>query len=150
VRLTSAFLVVALLALPGHCLAQSCSVRVIALQFGDYNPLSPLAVDSTADVYVTCDPSIPYSIALDAGANSGGSFDPRKMTMIGGFSYMAYNIFRDPGRIEIWGDGRNNTFTNIGVGTGVESHFTAYGRLPGGQNVPVGLYSDSLSVLVEW
>jgi spore coat protein U-like protein len=150
VRLASGLLIIALLVLPGESLAQTCSVRVISLQFGSYNPLVGIAVDTTADVYVTCDPATPYSIALDAGANSGGSFSPRRMAMAGGASYLAYNVFRDPSRIEIWGDGRNNTFTRLGVGTGAETHFIAYGRLLGGQNVPVGLYGDLLSVLVEW
>ena len=149
-RLTSGFLIIALLALSGEISAQTCSVRVISLQFGDYNPLSGSTLDTTADVYVTCDLAIPYTIALDAGANSSGNFNPRRMIMVGGENSLAYNIFRDPGRIEIWGDGRNNTFAHVGIGKGTESHFIAFGRLPGGQNVPVGLYSDVLSVLVEW
>jgi spore coat protein U-like protein len=51
------------------CLAQNCSVRVITLQFGDYDPLSGSTLDAEADVYVTCDPVVTYNIRLDAGAN---------------------------------------------------------------------------------
>ena len=40
--------------------------------------------------------------------------------------------------------------TQSGSGTGGENHFTVYGRIPEGQNVSVGSYSDSLTVTVEW
>jgi len=148
--LISKILTIGLLVLSGNSLAQTCGVRVISLQFGDYNPLSGSTLDATADVYVTCDIAVAYNVTLDAGANSGGNFSPRRMATMGGGYSLAYNIFRDPGRIEIWGDGSGNTFTHLGVGTGTENHFIAYGRLPGRQNVPVGLYGDVLSVLVEW
>jgi spore coat protein U-like protein len=150
VRWTSGLLVAALLMFPGESLAQACSVRVVSVQFGEYDPLSGGALDADADVYVTCDPAIPYNIRLDAGANSGGNFNSRKLATAGGGDSLAYNIFRDPGRTEIWGDGSSGTLTLLGTGTGTESHFIAYGRLPGGQNVPAGLYGDEVSVLVEW
>jgi spore coat protein U-like protein len=134
----------------GECLAQSCSVRVTSLQFGDYDPLTGSTLETEADIYVTCDASVAHNVKLDAGANSGGNFRPREMAKTGGAASLDYNIFRDPGRTEIWGDGSNNTFTRPGVGTGAENRFTAYGRLPGAQNVPIGVYSDVVFVLVEW
>jgi spore coat protein U-like protein len=148
--LNSRFLLLLLLLWAGHGLAQGCSIRVIALQFGNYNPLFGGTLDATGDVFVTCDSAVPYSITIDAGIHSGGNFGSRRMERIGGGDFLTYNIFRDPGRIEIWGDGSGSTFVQAAVSTGIESRFIAYGRLPAGQNVSIGTYTDSLSVLVEW
>lgn len=150
VNRTSRFPIVALMVMSAECLAQTCSVGVVSLQFGDYDPLSGITLETEADVYVTCDPAVAYHIELDAGANSGGNFRPRVLARADGAASLDYNIFRDPGRTEVWGDGSDNTFTRPGIGTGAENHFTAYGRLPGGQNVPIGVYSDVVFVLVEW
>lgn len=143
-------LYMALLLVTGECLAQGCGVSVVSLHFGDYDALAGVTLDTEADVYVSCDPSIAYNIKLDAGANSGGDFGSRRMVREGDLTFLEYNIFRDAVRTEIWGDGSNGTFTQLGIGTGAESHFTAYGRLPGDQNVPAGVYSDAVFVLVEW
>jgi len=150
VRFIDSFLVVALSVLTGNCFAQNCNIRVTGIQFGNYDFLSGSAVETEADVFVTCDPEVAYLIRLDAGANSGGSFNPRRLAMAGGAASLAYNIFRDPARREIWGDGSDGTFAHRGAGTGMESHFIGYGRLPGNQNVPAGVYSDVVTVLVEW
>jgi len=134
----------------GTCVAQNCSVRTVSLHFGLYDHLSTDDLEAEGGVYVTCDPAVTFNISLDAGTNSGGHFSPRRLAMVGGGDSLAYNIFRDPARIEIWGDGTGNTFTHSGTGNGTESQFITYGRLPGGQNVPVGRYVDVVLVLVEW
>lgn len=149
-RYSSLCLVVVVLISGGESLAQSCSVRVTSMQFGQYNPLSGNLLDATADVYVNCDTAISYKVMLDAGANAEGNFSTRRMVSADGNYSLNYNIYRDSNHIEIWGDGTGNTFTHSGLGTGKENHHIAYGRVSGRQNVPVGVYGDILSVRIEW
>lgn len=148
--LTRNFLIATLLLLSGTCVAQTCSVRTVSLNFGSYNHLATNDLEAEAGVYIACDPAVTFNISLDSGTNSGGHFSPRRLARVGSVDYLAYNIFRDPARIEIWGDGTGNTFTQPGIGTGVESQFIAYGRLPAGQSAAVGRYVDVVMVLVEW
>lgn len=148
--LTRGILIALLFVMSGKCVAQACSVRTDSLQFGFYDHLSTNDLEAEAGVYVTCEVTVRFNISLDAGTNSGGHFSPRRLAMPGGAGTLAYNIFRDPARIEIWGNGTGNTFIQSGTGTGVERQFIAYGRLPAGQSAAVGRYVDVVLVLVEW
>lgn len=128
--------------------AQGCAVTATAVNFGGYDSYTLL--DATGSVNVICETGVNYSIRIDAGSNSGGSFTPRKARLAGGTGTASYNLFRDSARSEAWGDGTNNTFVRTGVGTGAEEKLTIYGRLPGGQKVASGVYSDTLTITVEW
>ena len=134
----------------GFVRAQGCSVWVIPVSFGSYDTLVASAVDAKGHIYVTCDPDLSYQVILDQGMQSGGEFFPRKMILSGGEHAMSYNLYRDTACTEVWGDGTNNTYVRIGVGTGWEQQFVVNGRLAGGQNVPVGIYGDTVTVTIEW
>lgn len=113
--------------------------------------------DSTAAVDFNCtDDGLPptppadvsYTIALSAG--SGASFLPRSMSGTG--DALEYNLYLDPNRSAVWGDGTNATVTASGnfPVPGGNSHLV-YGRIPGGQTgVGRGLYADSVTVTVEY
>jgi spore coat protein U-like protein len=62
-----------------------------------------------------------------------------------------YNLFTDAARSAVWGDGTQGTST---LSSKVQRNkpwvATVYGRIPAGQNVPVGLYSDTLTVTIIW
>lgn len=128
--------------------AQGCAVTATAVNFGGYDSYTQL--DATGGVNITCDAGLYYTIRIDAGANSGGSFTPRKARLAGGTGTASYNLFRDSARSEAWGDGTNNTFVRTSVSTGAEEKLTIYGRLPEGQKVATGVYSDTLTITVEW
>jgi spore coat protein U-like protein len=71
--------------------------------------------------------------------------------MIFGSSHLNYNLYLDSAYTQIWGDGTGGTVTksdNIGGLLGSSISYTVYGRLPGGQNVPAGVYSDTVFVTV--
>lgn len=127
---------------------QGCAVMATGVSFGGYDSYASL--NATGGVNVTCDPGVPFTIRIDAGSNSGGSFTPRKARLAGNTDTLNYNLFRDSPHSEIWGDGTDSTFIRTGAGTGTEEKLIVYGRLPGGQKVASGLYSDTLTVTVEW
>lgn len=130
--------------------AQSCTVSVRRdVNFGDYDPLIPGNLDTTGRIRVRCrQPNqIPfYTVKL--GTGSGGSYTPRKM--FSGPETLDYNLYLDSTHITIWGDGTSGT-SFITVSPAVRNRiFTIYARTPLGQNASVGLYSDVVTVTVEF
>jgi spore coat protein U-like protein len=123
--------------------AAQCSLSAIGVSFGSYDVFSSLDSDVTGSITVSCQSSATYSISLSPGA---GSFVARKLTNVG--SQLAYNLFIDPQRLTIWGDGSGGTTTVSATGTG--GTYTVFGRIPAGQNAYVGSYSDTIIVTVTY
>lgn len=130
----------------------ACSVASSPLSFGDYSIFSSAPVDAVGSITITCDslnpPPVPYAVTLDAGANSGGVFIPRKLANTGGGYYLDYNLYRNATRTEVWGDGTNSSYTQTGSLSGPSGTLTVYGRIPAKQKVGVGLYIDTVTVTV--
>lgn len=127
---------------------QGCAITATSVNFGGYDSYSQL--DATGSVNVNCDAGLIYTVRIDAGANSGGGFTPRIARLAGGSDTTSYNLYRDSAHTEVWGDGTNNTFVRTGAGTGTVEMLAVYGRLPAGQKIVAGVYSDALTVTVEW
>jgi spore coat protein U-like protein len=65
-----------------------------------------------------------------------------------------YQLYVNTARTTVWGDGTGGTATVqdgylLGVGSETRS-YPVLGRIPGGQNVPVGSYADSIVVTVDF
>lgn len=139
-----------LLFLSCNTMAQSCHINVTPVAFGSLDGSPATVVDSAGSVHINCDPQVSYLIRMDAGRNSSGSFNPRRMLLLGRSETMEYNLYRDGSRTMIWGDGTSGSSIVTGVGAGVSQDVTIYGRIFAGQNLMVGKYSDSITVTVEW
>jgi len=133
----------------------SCSVSASAISFGTYNPISASDVDVASAISVTCSVlivggNVSYQIRLGAGASA----NQLNRTMKNGASSLGYNLFTDIARSTVWGDGSGGT----GVATmsypiaiiSRTDEFTIYGRLPAGQSVAAGAYSDTIIATVEF
>ncbi len=75
--------------------------------------------------------------------------------MTNGSSQLQYNLYTTAARISIWGNGAGGTrslsppiIQSIGLRRIRES--TIYGRIPAGQNVRVGTYTDTMFVIVTF
>jgi len=141
---------------PKPCKKCYCSVTATNVNFGSYDTLSQLAVDSAGDVEVSCGTDtigdvMSYEIKL-SGAKKGSK--PRKMK--GPDSYrLEYNIYTDVARTIIWGDGKGSTALitdsyTFPVLCCVTRNYTSYGRIDAGQNVGPGFYIDSIVVKVNF
>jgi spore coat protein U-like protein len=122
----------------------ACTVGAIGVIFGSYDIFDNVALDSAGRVDVTCDVgTVSYNIALSPGS---GSYATRTMTGAG--SLLNYNLFADPTRLIVWGDGTSGTSSVPGVGLG--ANHTVYARIPSRQNVPVGTYADTVVVTLTF
>ena len=86
-------------------------------------------------------------------SSTSGSFNPRRMKRSGGNDLLGYNVYTDVTRTAIFGDGTGGTSLvrprRPGGGRVPWSTSIAmYGRIPPGQDVSVGTYSDTLTATV--
>jgi spore coat protein U-like protein len=121
----------------------ACNLNVQGVIFGSYDVFNVQSVESTGNVAVTCDVSTPYSIAFTPGS---GSYASRTLTS--GPNTLGYNLYSDPARTSVWGDGTAGTMTVSGSAT--SANHTVYGRIPARQNVFAGSYSDLITVTLTF
>ena len=125
----------------------ACSVAASPLTFGSYD-VSGAAVNVSSTVGVTCTGGSSYTIALGVGGGSGATFATRKMSF--GAGTLHYSIYTDAARTAVWGDGTGGSNTVSGTGSlGLVTH-TAYGSIPAGQSANAGVYTDSVSVTLNY
>ena len=104
---------------------------------------STLDDDITGTINVSCQASTSYSISLSSGS---GAYSAR--TLLSAGNLLNYNLYLDPTRLTIWGDGSAATGTLSGSGT--TGSYTVYGRIPARQNAVVGIYGDIVTVTVAF
>ena len=121
----------------------NCSVSTSGVAFGGYDPFATSHLDSAGTIAISCDAAIPYTIALGTGAGSHAS-----RILLSGAHQLGYNLYVDPARTMIWGDGTSGT-SDVSGNASNASH-TVYGRVPARQNVHIGSYADHLLVTVTF
>lgn len=132
----------------------SCSVSADPLNFGTYNPLNVTTVDTVGNVSVTCGALIiGVNFSYEVTLSAGGSGNAQSRTMSNGSSTLSYGLYTNNSRTIDWADGTSGTgtITNsylLSLITSRTDNFPVYGRLPSGQNVEVGTYSDSIVATV--
>jgi spore coat protein U-like protein len=101
----------------------------------------------TGRVTVACDRPRRFELAASAGQ---GRFGQRLMRGPGG-TPLAYNLYVDPARTRIWGDGVHAGTSTIGGRSDGRRRvdLAVYGRVWGRQSVAPGAYSDTVSITVE-
>jgi spore coat protein U-like protein len=132
--------------------AFSCTISTTPVNFGTYDVFSMVPRDSTGTITVDCkNPEkkpLPVTVSINQG--SSGSFNPRQMTSPLG-DRLNYYLFIDSSRSSIWGDGTGGSSTFIAtVSKNAILNSTVYGRVPAGQNISVGTYTDTLTATVIW
>lgn len=131
-------------AMPDVAMADSCSITVVPVTFGTYQPLSATPRDSTGRITLDCNKSLTATVALNEGINSA-SFSTRQMS--NGSSRLAYQLYTNASHSIVWGDGTGGSLPVLMLeGT---SH-TIYGRVPTQQMVGAGAYSDTILVTLSF
>lgn len=87
--------------------------------------------------------------ALNVGSG-GGTFATR--TLSNGGRTLDFNLYRDAAYSQIRGDGTASTFTVAGTGSGLLSAntITMYGQVPVSQDKPIGTYTSTITVTVNY
>lgn len=132
----------------------TCTISADPLDFATYNPLNSTNVDAVGNVSITCGAlvlgaNISYEVTLSTGASG----DSLNRNMSNGSDIMSYNLYTDSGHTAVWGDGTGGTSTIMNSYTlslifSTTDDFPVYGRVPSGQNIQAGSYSDSIVATV--
>jgi spore coat protein U-like protein len=133
--------------------ATTCTMAVTPVAFGSYDVSSTTARDTSGTIVVTCrrsgGPSPTVTIAIGPGMY-GGTIATRKMKQNAGSDLLSYNLFQDAAKTALWGDviGTNAFRRFLAVPNNGSAQLTAtvFGRIPAGQDVTYGSYSDSVLV----
>ena len=132
--------------------AFNCSIATTPVNFGVYDVFATLPLDSTGSITVSCNnpdkKPLPITVSINQG--NGGRFTPRQMLSSLG-DRLNYYLYTNSSRTAIWGDstGGSSVVTAI-VSKDAVFNSLVYGRVPAGQNVSVGIYSDTLTATVNW
>ena len=122
-----------------------CSVGGSSLNFGTYIPGQAEALlGQGAITYAGCAPGT-LSIALDGG----GSGDIDNRTLVNGTgSSLDYQLFRDPARSTVWGEGAQAQQVQLILGG--SGSVPVYGTIAGNQSAESGAHNDSINITVTF
>ncbi len=143
----AAFALALVVLVPAICRAD-CSITTTGVNFGPYNVFGTSPVDSTGSVRYQCSGNTSdFTIAI--GRGSSATFTPR--TLLNGGDALNYNLYLDAARTSIWGDGTSGTSLFMAANpSGKAVGVTIFGRIPPGQDVSAGSYSDSIVVTIQF
>ena len=124
----------------------NCQITVSDLAFGSYDPLGSNAtqqLDGAAAVRVLCTRSASASIAIDAGRSGSRTLQP----VNAGAQQVAYQLYRDSNRTRAWSTESDNVRL-VSNSAREPQQFTVYARIPAGQQIPSGRYTDVVRATV--
>ena len=123
----------------------TCLVSATDVAFGIY---TGALTSATSTISVTCTNTTPYTVGLSAGVSAGATVATRKMTGPSA-ALLGYGLYQDAAYTLNWGT-TVSTDTEAGTGTGSQQGVTVYGRVPAGQYVAPGAYTDTITATVTF
>jgi spore coat protein U-like protein len=131
---------------PATVWAAPCSISTVPVGFPEYDPLTFGPTDGSGTISYSCNEKWVVRIELSPG---GGNACVPWRTMTGPGDTLLYNLYLDPTRQTVWGNGSASTSAWTRPANGGKSGtVTIYARIPPRQDVAVGAYSDSVTVTV--
>jgi spore coat protein U-like protein len=128
---------------------RNCTIAAGTLAFGNYDPIvANLAadLDQTGTFTVTCTRG--GAPAVWVGMDNGAHFTTNRR-MTDGAEFLDYELFSNAGRTTPWG---NTSGTGLVVTQNGRNPVTVsvYGRVPAGQDVGAGSYTDTVVMTVNF
>lgn len=137
--------VLGLLMAPGLALA-ACTISASGVSFGSYNVFSSTPLDASGSVTYQCAP-LAINVQIHLSRGGATSFSPRQMRQ--GSATLNYNLYLDVARTIVWGDGTGGTQVYSALAAVlIDIVVPIYGRVPAGQNVEPGSYSDTITATI--
>lgn len=138
----------AALLLPDTLRAANCRVTATPLRFGNYNPLATTPSNRNGRITVTCNGQGTFIVALSTGQS--GSYTQRYMRSGTTGDQLDYNLYTNPARTVIFGDGNGGTQTVSKTFRNNTNRVTVYGQIPAMENIAAGRYTDSITATVTF
>lgn len=135
----------------------SCRITATSnVAFGNYDPADvnfSTPLDANGSVTVRCTKGTTFNTALDQGLNAGGGstcIAPARRMSDGGTERLSYDLYQNAGRTTVWGCDATTDQSATSTSVTTPNTLTVYGRIPGGQDVATGIYSDTVQVTVTF
>ena len=151
-----AILAAALTCPPAHAAVLCTFNSTPGMAFGVYDDSSAAATTGATTIVARCfraggASNVDITLQLGASGTSGGIANRQ---MASGGERLDYNLYRDAARTLVWGqtagtDAVTVTVSGIPNNSSRDASFTIYGRIPAQQNLPAGVYTDSVQITVS-
>ncbi|MGH8308038.1 MAG: Csu type fimbrial protein, partial [Gammaproteobacteria bacterium] len=115
---------------------------------GNYNPFAAGPRNRTGRITVTCNGNGTLTVALSTGQS--GSYNPRYMISGTTTDHLDYNLYTNPARTIIFGDGTGGTQTVSKRFKNNSVRVNVYGQIPALENIAQGSYTDSIVATVTF
>lgn len=144
----SLVVIAAVLAAASQAQAQ-CRVQIdAAVSFGPYDVFNTSPVDTTGRISWHCPGNAPRSVQITI--TKGNNHDGISRRLAQGGLFLRYDLYLDANRTLVWGDGTyGNSYTAVSSGGGWIP-LIVYARIPAEQDVGVGAYADSVTVVLNF
>jgi spore coat protein U-like protein len=126
-----------------------CTISTSPINFGAYDPYGNNAfvpLDAVGNVSLNCSAGSNVDVRLGQGsfpAPGSTNANPRRR-LASGSDRLTYNLYEDAAYTTVW----DNVAKGLKGGKTFPVVIPVYGRVTEGQNVPVGVYSDSVVATV--
>ncbi|GAB3774244.1 hypothetical protein GCM10028796_48240 [Ramlibacter monticola] len=127
----------------------SCSVTATDLDFGAYDAERGAPTRGQTSIALLCAPGLVVEVSLDRGTTFGATTSRRKLNFESGLDRLDYGLYQDPGRTLNWGDTPGEDTLEVPT-TGLPQTVPVYGEIRAGQRVRDGIYSDVITVRVQF
>ena len=128
----------------------NCTISTAPVAFPAYDPVVANAStndDGTGSVIVACTKGSTVTIGLGLGLNvSSVQMRMKDATT----DYLNYALYQDSGRATVWGTSGAGLLSPVAAPDKTPRTFTVYGRIPSGQDVPAGSYTDTVVATVNF
>jgi spore coat protein U-like protein len=122
------------------------------MTFTGYDPSDPAGpnLDGTVDLGVRCTRGATVTIGIGPGGNAAAVAGSDRAMRIGATAnVLGYDFYREPGRTTKWTDSGAG-LVSFSPATNGPTTIPIFGRVPGGQDVPAGTYTDTVVVTVNY
>ncbi|MFH0900571.1 MAG: spore coat U domain-containing protein [Pseudomonadota bacterium] len=121
----------------------------VTVSFGTYDVFSTTAIEAAGSVTYRCSPNTSVAITLNTGLNAT-TFFPRYLA--NGIDKLSYNLYLDTILTKVWGDGTGGSvlYSNPAQPKWRTITVPVFGRLPAGQDVSAGPYSDTVTITMNF
>jgi spore coat protein U-like protein len=134
----------------------SCQVTATTdIAFGTYDPADvnfATPLDKNGSVSVRCVKGMSPTVTLDQGLHGTGTCTApaRAMKDAASTATLGYDIYSDSAHASAWGCDASNDVAFTAAASTTATTLTTYGRIPAGQNIGLGSFSDTVTVEVAF
>ena len=130
----------------------SCTITGATLAFGTYDPIvtnnsTALTVSGPAFSVACTRGATGVSISLGTGNNSANAVGTTRAMTDGSSDYLSYELYTTSAMSTVWNTSNTVSYSPTSMAATNE---TVYGTIPGGQDIPVNGYTDSVMATVNF